>query len=37
MIRGEDWFDRTINNLKRSKSFKGLGMVLGGPLWLWRE
>jgi Zn-dependent protease with chaperone function len=37
MIRGEDWFDRMIKNLKASKQFRGLGMALGGPLWLWRE
>jgi Zn-dependent protease with chaperone function len=37
MIRGEDWFDRWINNMKRSQQFRGLGLALGGPLWLWRE
>jgi Zn-dependent protease with chaperone function len=37
MIRGEDWFDRMINNMKQSKQLKGLGMALGGPLWLWKE
>jgi Zn-dependent protease with chaperone function len=36
MIRGEDWFDRVIENLKRSESMKAVGYVLGAPLWLWR-
>src|SRR5262249_48361709 len=36
MIRGEDLFDRLVTACKRSDSFKGLGYVIGGPLWFGR-
>src|SRR5262245_29703348 len=36
MIRGEDWFDRTVDGLKSVDALKWLGYLIGGPLWLGR-